>query len=265
MQVSVISNFFGPEEQSLPRLAELGYRRIEVMRKEQVALDAGELRTLAERCGLELHSVMCWHPGLADEPGERQAQAWRGLVDNIHWCADLGAKVLEVVPMWKGEPDQRDQAWPRAVEALGRGGELAGERGVTLAIEPVNRWETHLVNTLAEGARMAAEVGLDSVRVMGDTHHMHIGERDLRAAVWAAAPYLVHFHFSDNDRQVPGLGQMDLPGLVNTLARVGYTGSLSLSEVSRRPDPELAASLGLRYTQALIAVAKVRAELLGAS
>jgi len=258
MHVSISSTYFGPDPQSLPRLAEIGYRRVEMMRKEQATAPAPELRRLAKELGLELHSVMCWHPGLADADPDRRAQAYQALVDNINWCAALGARVLEVVPMWKGEPAGREEAWQQAADALARGGRLAAGAGVTLAIEPVNKWETRLVNTLEEGARLAAQVGLETVRVMGDTHHMHITERDLCGAVRAAAPYLVHFHFSDNDRQVPGLGQMDLPRLVNTLAEVGYTGSLSLSEMTRQPEPAFAASLALRYTQALIDVAQAR-------
>lgn len=258
MQVSAVAHWFGPELESMPRLAEVGYRRVEVTRKEDAKASAADMRALAGRLGVEIHSVMCWNRGIADADEAPRQQAYRSLLDNIAWAADLGAGILETVPMWKGGADDRPAAWERAVTALQRAGQVAAELGVTLVIEPVNRWETSLANTLAEGARMAAEVGLPSVKLMGDTFHMHLCERDLCAAVRQAAPVLAHFHFSDNDRLCPGLGMMDLPHLVNTLAEVGYTGSLSLSEVSRRQDPDLIAGLGLRYTQALIDIAQAR-------
>jgi len=259
MKASIIASYLGPEPESIPRLAEIGYRRVEVIRRESASAGAAEIRAAAERAGVEIHSVMCWHPGLADAEEEPRQRAWQALVDNIAWTADLGASVLEVVPMWKGPGEQYDEAWQRAVDALRRGGEQAAASGVVLAIEPVNRWETRLVNTLAQGARMAAQVGHPAVKVMGDTHHMHISEHDLTVAVQAAAPYLVHMHFSDSDRQVPGLGLMDLPRLVNTLARVGYRGSLSLSEMTREGDREANARLALAYTEALVAIAEARA------
>lgn len=258
MQVSAVAHWFGPELESMPRLAEAGYRRLEVTRKQDAKAAAADIRALAGRLDLQVHSVMCWNPGIADGDDSARRQAYELLLDNIAWAADLGAGILETVPMWKGDADERPAAWERAVTALQRAGQVAAERGVTLVIEPVNRWETSLVNTLAEGARMAAEVGLPSVKLMGDTFHMHLCERDLCAAIRQVAPLLAHFHFSDNDRLCPGLGLMELPRLVNTLAEVGYTGSLSLSEVNRRQDPYLIAGLGLRYTQALIDAAEAR-------
>ncbi|MFF5173392.1 sugar phosphate isomerase/epimerase family protein [Micromonospora sp. NPDC000089] len=137
------------------------------------------------------------------------------------------------------------------VDALGALGEHARAEGVTLFLEPLNRYEDHMVNRLDEAVALCAAVGLPSVRVVADTYHMNIEEDDVPAALRAAAPYLGHVQVSDSNRYQPGAGHLDWPGTLRTLLEIGYRGWLAL-ECRLRGDPVRAlqqAAVVLRHAQ----------------
>jgi sugar phosphate isomerase/epimerase len=115
-------------------------------------------------------------------------------------------------------------------------GEHAAREGVVLCLEPLNRYEDHMVNRLDQAVDLIRAVGLDSVRVLADTYHMNIEEDDLATAVTKAAPYLGHVQVSDSNRYQPGAGHIDWPALLGALVTVGYSGHLAV-ECRLRGDP----------------------------
>lgn len=122
------------------------------------------------------------------------------------------------------------------VDALGELGEHARAEGVTLFLEPLNRYEDHMVNRLDEAVALCRAVDLPSVRVVADTFHMNIEEDDMHAALRAAAPYLGHVQVSDSNRYQPGAGHLDWAALLRTLDEIGYPGWLAL-ECRLRGEP----------------------------
>jgi sugar phosphate isomerase/epimerase len=123
----------------------------------------------------------------------------------------------------------RDEAGDRAVllDALGELGEHALREGVRILLEPLNRYEDHMVNRLEQAVELAQATGLDSVGVIADSYHMNIEETDLAAALVAAADRLVHVQVSDSNRLEPGAGHLDWTTIVDALTRIGYTGDLA--------------------------------------
>jgi len=264
LKLSILSNYLGAEEASLPKLAEIGYRRVEMRRKGEVELPVGRLREIAAASGIEIHSMMDWHPGIADAQANVRRPVLDRIKESVAWGAELGARVLETVPMWSGEPPERRDAWKRAVDSYREVGAFAAERGIALAIEPITGKSGRLVHTLAQAVAMARDVGLESVRVMGDTHHMHYEERDPVRATREAGPWLANFHFSDEERLPPSMGHMDLLGILRALAEAGYEGSVSLSEMAKVPDAETAARAAYHFMQGAIELAELRERMTGA-
>jgi sugar phosphate isomerase/epimerase len=113
-------------------------------------------------------------------------------------------------------------------EALIELGEHAGREGVLIMLEPLNRYEDHMVNRLEQAVALCRDTGLESVRVVADTYHMNIEESDPCEAVRRAAPYLAHVQVSDSNRLQPGAGHLDWAPLLATLDAVGYIGYLAL-------------------------------------
>jgi sugar phosphate isomerase/epimerase len=116
----------------------------------------------------------------------------------------------------------RDAEGDREVllEELTALGEHAREVGATLLLEPLNRYEDHMVNSLAQAVDLIRAVDLPSVRVVGDFFHMSIEEVDLDASMRQAAPYLAHFQVSDTNRLEPGAGHPDWERLSGPAAEV---------------------------------------------
>ncbi|MET7323005.1 sugar phosphate isomerase/epimerase family protein [Streptomyces sp. NPDC005549] len=107
-------------------------------------------------------------------------------------------------------------------------GEHARGEGVTLFLEPLNRYEDHMVNRLEQAADLIRAVGLDSVRIGIDSYHMNIEETDPAAAIVAHADVIGHAQVSDSNRFQPGAGHLDWPAWLGALHTVGYDGHLAL-------------------------------------
>ncbi|MFD4260399.1 sugar phosphate isomerase/epimerase family protein [Streptomyces sp. NPDC058534] len=107
-------------------------------------------------------------------------------------------------------------------------GEHARKEGVTLFLEPLNRYEDHMVNRLDQAADLIRAVGLDSVRIGIDSYHMNIEETDPAAAIVAHADVIGHAQVSDSNRFQPGAGHLDWPAWFGALHTIGYDGHLAL-------------------------------------
>ncbi len=136
------------------------------------------------------------------------------------------------------------------IEGLSELGEHAAQAGVHLLFEPLNRYEDHMVHTLAEAVDLCREVGLPSVRVMADFFHMNIEEQDLAAAIRDAGDYLMHVHVADSNRLQPGLGHTDFSTGFQALRQIGFTGYLAL-ECHLQGEPQAALAETARYLRSL--------------
>ena len=115
-------------------------------------------------------------------------------------------------------------------------GEHAQAAGVVLLFEPLNRYEDHMVNTVAAAAELAAASGSPAVRVLADTYHMNIEEDDPCAALRGAGERLGAVHLSDSNRHQPGTGHVPFEAIVATLREIGFGGVLSV-ECRLRGEP----------------------------
>jgi sugar phosphate isomerase/epimerase len=118
----------------------------------------------------------------------------------------------------------RDEAGDREVllDGLRELGEHAAREGVELFLEPLNRYEDHMVNRLDQAAELIQAVGLDSVRIGIDSYHMNIEETDPSASIVAQAPYIGHVQLSDSNRFQPGAGHLDWAAFLGALDAIGY-------------------------------------------
>jgi sugar phosphate isomerase/epimerase len=112
--------------------------------------------------------------------------------------------------------------------ALDELGTHAAAEGVELYLEPLNRYEDHMVNRLDQAVSLVTEVGVPAVKVVADTFHMNIEEDDPVAAVIDAGPHLGHVQVSDSNRLQPGAGHLDWPAVLGALDATGYDGYLAV-------------------------------------
>ncbi|MGE0757016.1 MAG: sugar phosphate isomerase/epimerase family protein [Pirellulaceae bacterium] len=160
-------------------------------------------------------------------------------------CAAAGATHL-VGPLhsalghFSGRGPTADE-WKWGIDSMRQVAEHAGQVGVTLGIECLNRFETYLLNTHADSARFAREVGHPNCRVMYDTFHANIEEKSISLAIHACADVLCHVHISENDRSTPGKGNVRWAENFDALRQINYHGWLMV-EAFGLALPELAAA-----------------------
>ncbi|HJY24920.1 MAG TPA: sugar phosphate isomerase/epimerase family protein [Actinomycetes bacterium] len=113
------------------------------------------------------------------------------------------------------------------LEALNVLGEHARSLGVLICLEPLNRYEDHMVNTIEQAVELCRETQLPSVRVAADTYHMNIEEMDPAASLLKAQGWLGHVQVSDSNRLEPGAGHIDWSTMLAALDAASYTGWLA--------------------------------------
>ncbi len=118
--------------------------------------------------------------------------------------------------------------WNYAADALRQVAELAALLGVQVGLEPVNRYETCLINTCEQALRLKSMIGHENVKVHLDTYHMNIEEKSFYEATNLAGKHLVHYHLCENDRGIPGTGNVDWDGIFRALAEINYQGYAAL-------------------------------------
>lgn len=121
-----------------------------------------------------------------------------------------------------------EQEWEWAAEGLREAAVYAREHGVQIGLEPVNRYESNLVNTCAQALRLKEMIGEPNIKLHLDTYHMNIEEKSFYAATKAAGDALIHYHLCENDRGIPGTGLVNWDDIFRALAEVGYTGYAAL-------------------------------------
>lgn len=160
-------------------------------------------------------------------------------------CQALGATHLigpyhSALGHFSGKGPTADE-WKWGVESMRQVAEHAEQVDVTLGVECLNRFETYLLNTHADAAKFAREVNHPRCRVMYDTFHSNIEEKNIPDAIRACADMLCHVHISENDRSTPGAGNVRWAENFDTLKEVGYDGWLMI-EAFGLALPELAAA-----------------------
>ncbi|HWB10239.1 MAG TPA: sugar phosphate isomerase/epimerase family protein [Pirellulales bacterium] len=226
---------------------ELGFDAIEVFPPGPDAIHPDALRSLLEEHGLALAAVGTgagWvkgrlHLTLPDPTARQKARAFiRSIID---LAGPLGAPAI-IGSMQGRSGDGVDQtaAIGYLSEALEDLGEHARQYRVPLVYEPLNRYETNLVNTVESGVRLLKTLSTKNVVLLADLFHMNIEEANLPEAIRLGRGHIGHLHFVDSNRRPAGLGHLDYGPIVAALEHIGYDGFAS-AEALPYPDSDSAA------------------------
>jgi D-psicose/D-tagatose/L-ribulose 3-epimerase len=222
--------------------ASLGLDAIEIPLMELEAVDPPTIRERVEQAGLDvLTSVVCSEDADPSSEDERVREA--GL-DFLKRCVDatagMGATIFTGVTYsalgrrLDRRPGRADME--RAAEVLREAARHAAGLGVRVGIEPVNRYESFLVNTAAQARELMDMVGEPNVGIHLDAYHMNIEETDFRSPVELAGEHLLHFHLSESHRGIPGRGTVDWEAIMGALGDAGYSGYVGLESFAEMSD-----------------------------
>jgi D-psicose/D-tagatose/L-ribulose 3-epimerase len=177
-------------------------------------------------------SVLLDGLSLISDDADLRRKTQAHLRDVVKAAAEAGATVVAgplycpvgYLPGRRRTPDE----WKRAVEGHQALGDTLDRHGVTLAIEPLNRFETFFLNTAADAVALAREIGQPRIGILFDTFHANIEEKDIGAAFRALGSGLRHVHTCENDRGIPGTGHVEWTGVFRALRDIGYDGWLTI-------------------------------------
>lgn len=246
--------FAGRLEEGLEVAGTLGFSFVELSLRAAEDVDPDELARLLRRHALTLSAVATGQACLVDslclaspDPEVRAGAAGR-LSRAVELAAPFGAAVIVggIRGRLTGDPEAQAAQRAAALDAMAGCAGRAARHGVTLLVEPINRYETNFVNTAAEALAVVAEVGEPAFKLLLDTFHMNIEERRLPEAVALAGTRLGYVHLADSNRQAPGQGHTDFGAVVRALEEAGYRGPL-VAEILPVPDDAGAARLTAEY------------------
>ena len=212
----------------LPRVKSWGFDGVEVPLFRPSEFAAADIRKGTEANALEctVCSVLIDGFSLISDDADVRSKTLTHMKETVKATAEAGAKVLAgplycPVGYLPGRRRTVDE-WKRAVEGHQALGDTLTSHGVTVAIEPLNRFETFFLNTAADAAKLASEIKHPNVGILFDTFHANIEEKDIGAAYRTVGTHLKHVHTCENDRGIPGSGHVEWAGVFQALKEIRY-------------------------------------------
>lgn len=229
-------------EDLIPHIAELGFDVVELPVETTGQFDAGRARALAEQheLGISVCAVIGEGRDLLLEDQAPQGIAY--LRECIEIAAELGSSTLvgpfysAVGRCWRATADERARDTERLVDTLRDLSSLAAERGVSLGIEPLNRFETSFLNTTEQALDLVEKVGHPALGLSLDLFHMGIEEKSPGDAVRQAGSRLLHLQVAENDRGTPGTGHLPWSDVASALHAIEYGGYVVIETFSEQVD-----------------------------
>lgn len=233
-------------EPQIERLKEYGIGLLEIPLLRPSEIDTKRSHAFASRYGIDLVPSLGLPRAL--DIVENPQEGLDFLEPAFRVCAEVGSFGLGGVTYGTIGKTTGRAATQREIDGVCRFLEQAAKSartfGLKLGIEPCNRYETHLINTGRDAARIIERVGADNIFIHLDTYHMHIEEESYAAGFEAAAPYLGYVHVSEANRGVPGRGTVNWPQVFKAIAEIEYKGPIVLESMNH-VDVDIAGGLAV--------------------
>jgi len=222
-----------------------GFDAVEIAVRDPALVSAKDIATLAADHGLAIAAIgtgQAWVEeglSLSSPDAGLRARAMDRMRAQLRLGRELSAAVIVGLIRGTAEKAEVDPGLARLAEGLAALGQYARElAGPGLLFEPINRYETRLVNSVEQAIAFLAPLGGLPVRILADTFHMNIEDRDLAGAVRSCGSRLGHVHFADSNRWAPGQGHIDFAPILAALEGINYSGYLSAEIMPLPSTPE---------------------------
>lgn len=219
-----------------PRIAKMGFDVVEIAVEDPALINVKEVMSALNDHGVK--ASICGAFGPSRDLTNESKQVQQNGLSYIESCLDICA-AMDVDffggPMYSAvgkarmlKPVERKAEWDLAVKNLRLVCEMAAARDLKIALEPLNRFESDLVNTTEDVLRLVNDINHPAACVMLDSFHMSIEERDVEKAIKAAGDKLIHLQVSENYRGAPGSGQTPWQAYRKGLEAIGYDGIVTI-------------------------------------
>lgn len=235
----------GKLTENISKIKSLGYDGVELAVRDPDQLDLSELKKLISLNQLSVPAIGTGQAygeeglSLTHHDGAIRRRAIERVKSQIRLANEFGAVVIiGLIRGKKGPETENNMAEERLLKAIS---ECALEnQNVKLVLEPINRYETDLINTVASGMKFLYGLEQENIGLLLDTFHMNIEEPSIIDSMLLAKDRLFHFHIADSNRWYPGAGHIDFQDVIDTLEQINYHGFIS-AEILPLPDADIAA------------------------
>ena len=220
----------------LAKAKAMGFDIVEIPIEAEADVDYAKAAEAYRKAGLKC--VVCAVMGASRDPAHEDEAIQRGgvayLTHLIDAVSTMGGSLVAgplysaVGRQWQATPDQRKRDLERCTKNLKQVARYAEDKGVTLAIEPLNRFETSFINLTEQAVELLRLVDSPNLKLMMDTFHANIEEKSLGRAIETAGRDLVHLHANENDRGTPGSGHVPWGEIASALKKVKFSGTLTI-------------------------------------
>jgi len=248
----------GETEDHLRKIKAVGYDGVELAIRDASLLDWNRLEESIKNFGLKVPAIGTGQAYLEEglrfssPSGDIRKRAIRRIKGHILLAKRFQAGVIIGLIRGKvGENEHLRKGFDWMLDSLKACCETAEKEGVSLWVEPMNRYETNLINTLGEGINLIHRVGSKNLGLLPDTFHMNIEEPLIEESLGKAMPHVQHLHLADSNRWPPGFGHIDFKSILHILNKIGYNGFLSV-ECLPRPDPDEAARGAINFLKKIM-------------
>ncbi len=243
-----VSPFSSGHIDLLTKVKNMGYDIIEIAVEDASIIDWKLIKGIAD--DLDLKITISGAFGMerdisSTEAGYRKTGR-QYIIDCIKIAAETGSPLFGG-PLYSAvgktrlvSEDQKKQERAWCVEILSEVSRIAGDYGVTLGLEPLNRFETDMINTVDQALSLTDEVGNPNLKLVLDTFHANIEEKDIAASIRKIGKdRLCHIQGNESDRGTPGTGHLEWAEIKSALDEIGYDGAMVI-ETFGQPSRELA-------------------------
>ncbi len=253
--------FAGHLDQGLETASALGYAGVELSLRDSTQIDLDSLLEKMRRYRLKVYAIATGQTWVTDgcsfyhADGDRREKTVERVRNHIALAAELHCMVIIGGIRGKilfSSESEKEELERQGTSAIARCLEHAEKRSVTLLLEPINRYETNVVNTLEEGLRMIRRLGSSRFKLLPDTFHMNIEEESIPESILHAGGEIAYVHLADSNRLSPGWGHIDFPAIAAALKTIPYDGPLGI-EVISRTDDRSAMRQAISYVKSLLA------------
>ncbi len=246
------ATFKGDLVSSVTKIADLGYEGVELAIRDPNTVNLDELEYLLRKHDLSVPAIgtgQAWgEEGLSFTDPEKIVR--HKAIERIKSHIPLASrfKAVIIIGLIRGvvKPEvEQEQAEQWLADALLECSLSAHAENVRLALEPINRYETTLINTALQGKELVEKIGMPNFGLLLDTFHMNIEEAQIEPSIRMCGDRIFHFHVADSNRMYPGAGHLDFRSILAELKAAGYDGWIS-GEFLAKPDAITAAGQSIK-------------------
>ena len=256
--------FKGDFEGNIERIAGWGYEGVELAIRDPRLVDVSELERVVTSHGLQVPAIgtgQAWgEEGLSltsNDPSVRAAAVER-IKSHIPLAKRFRAIIiLGLIRGITPAGQTHEQSMCYLVESLQECAQAACPAGVRFALEPLNRYETDLIHTVADGMDLIHKTGAGNLGLLLDTFHMNIEEPHIEDSIRLCGERIFHFHVADSNRWHPGAGHLDFTSILDVLIATGYDGYVS-GEFLPRPDANTSAKNNIDHLRHILRASDVQ-------